>query len=128
MTVTFKPAAANTKTATASATSKKVASKVATTKTVVANKAPVAKKTVSKPAATPASTKKTAPVKTKTVRETFKISEADYALIAMLKKTAIADGLKVKKSELLRGGLLLLSQLKAPELKKLLSKIQAVQA
>ena len=119
MNAIVKPTPVKTKTA----ATKKVASKPAAT--VTARKAPVAKKAVSKPTAKPAA-KKPAPVKVKTVRETFKISQADYALIATLKKTALADGIKVKKSELLRGGLQLLGQLKAPELKSLLTKIQAV--
>jgi hypothetical protein len=128
------------------AATKKIASKpakaVAVAKTPVASKAPavVVKKTVSKPVAAKVAAKpvakvaakpvvkKPAAVKIKTVRDTFSMPETDYALIAMLKKSAQAEGLKVKKNELLRVGLLLLSQLKAPELKSLLSKFQATQA
>jgi len=117
------------------AATKKIASKpakaVAVAKTPVASKTLVAKKTAIKPIAKVAvkpEAKKPVVVKIKTVRDTFSMPETDYALIAMLKKSAQAGGLKVKKNELLRVGLLLLSQLKTPELKSLLSKFQATQA
>ncbi|MFM2397658.1 MAG: hypothetical protein RLZZ144_908 [Pseudomonadota bacterium] len=104
---------------------------VVVAKTPVASKTLVAKKTAIKPIAKVAvkpEAKKPVVVKIKTVRDTFSMPETDYALIAMLKKSAQAGGLKVKKNELLRVGLLLLSQLKTPELKSLLSKFQATQA
>jgi hypothetical protein len=55
----------------------------------------------------PASGPATAPKrkKPKLVRDGFTMPEADYALLAALKKRALGAGHEVKKSELLRAGL-----------------------
>ena len=47
--------------------------------------------------------------KIKVVRDSFTIPKSEYAQIALLKKRAMALGQEVKKSELIRAGLLLLS-------------------
>ena len=91
----------------------------------VAKTAVKASQAVNKPAApvpTKAVTAKPAPVtapktdkkkekteKVKVVRDSFTIPKTEYAQIAAMKKRAMALGLEVKKSELLRAGLALLS-------------------
>ena len=61
------------------------------------------------PAAAPAPTPTPQPTpkrkKPKLVRDGFTMPEADYALLAALKKRALQAGREVKKSELLRAGL-----------------------
>lgn len=52
--------------------------------------------------------------KPKLVRDSFTLPEADYALFAELKTRCLAQGVAVKKSELLRLGLVLLAEL-APQ-------------
>ncbi|MBL8519671.1 MAG: hypothetical protein JNK75_03280 [Betaproteobacteria bacterium] len=49
--------------------------------------------------------------KSKTVRDSFNMPEHDYALIGVLKKRAQTATLEIKKSELLRAGLKILSRL-----------------
>ena len=53
--------------------------------------------------------KKTKADKPKVVRDSFTIPKTEYAQLAELKKRGVKLGLEVKKSELLRAGLLLLS-------------------
>lgn len=66
--------------------------------------------------ATPPAAKQASPDKPTRVRGTFVMPEADYSLIAKLKLTAKRNGLKVKKSELLRLGLRAIHSLPASEL------------
>jgi hypothetical protein len=49
--------------------------------------------------------------KAKVIRDSFTMPEGDYAKIAELKKTCLAGGVSVKKSELLRAGLQALAAL-----------------
>lgn len=58
---------------------------------------------------TKAERKKVKADKPKVVRDSFSIPKAEYAQLAELKKRGVTLGLEVKKSELLRAGLLLLS-------------------
>ena len=53
--------------------------------------------------------KKDKPEKVKVVRDSFTIPKTEYAQIADLKKRAMGLGQEVKKSELIRAGLLLLA-------------------
>ncbi len=55
--------------------------------------------------------KKDKPEKIKMVRDSFSLPEADYAKLIELKKKCIAAGVHVKKSELMRLGLMQLSKL-----------------
>lgn len=55
--------------------------------------------------------KKSVPKKPKLVRDSFTFPEADYARIGALKQRALKAGREVKKSELLRAGLVALSGL-----------------
>lgn len=62
--------------------------------------------------------------KEKVVRDSFTMPKSDYAKIAILKQKCVDAGVSVKKSELLRAGLLLLAS--APE-KRLLAAVSAVE-
>ncbi|MFA6121835.1 MAG: hypothetical protein WCT35_07430 [Sideroxydans sp.] len=62
--------------------------------------------------------------KVKVVRDSFTMPQSDYDLIAALK--AKANGVHVKKSELLRAGLRLLSKLTAAQLKKTVADLEKI--
>lgn len=62
--------------------------------------------------------------KVKVVRDSFTMPQSDYALIAALKEKA--NGVHVKKSELLRAGLRLLSKLTAAQLKKSVADLEKI--
>jgi hypothetical protein len=62
--------------------------------------------------------------KEKVVRDSFTMPKSDYAKIAALKEKCLEAGVSVKKSELLRAGLLLLES--APS-KRLLAAVSAVE-
>ena len=53
--------------------------------------------------------KKDKPEKVKVVRDSFTIPKVEYAQLAAMKKRAMDMGLEIKKSELLRAGLALLT-------------------
>jgi len=88
-----------------SSTVKKTAPRSAVKK-VVAKSAPAAKKAMPKQTA-----KKDKQKKIKMVRDSFSMSEGDYANLLEMKKKCIAAGVHVKKSELLRVGLMGLMKL-----------------
>ena len=97
-------------------TTKKTAATVKTTAIKAAEKAAApAKATAKKP-------KKEH--KEKVVRDSFTMPQNDYALIATLKERA--NGTHVKKSELLRAGLRLLSKLTAAQLKKSVADLEKI--
>ena len=62
--------------------------------------------------------------KTKVIRDSFSFPEQDYVKISELKKTCLAAGIYVKKSEVLRAGLHLLTQLKLSDLKKAVEQVE----
>ena len=64
------------------------------------------------------------PKKIKMVRDSFTMPEPDYALLAELKKKCLQAGLHVKKSDLLRAGLLSLSKLTDPLLIKAVAQVE----
>lgn len=72
------------------------------------------------------SVKKRKPVKEKVIRDSFSFPEHDYLKISKLKQTCLAEGIHVKKGELLRAGLLLLSKLSLTELKKAVEQVEKV--
>lgn len=72
-------------------------------------KAATAKETRKVAAPVKAEKKKDKPEKIKVVRDSFTIPKTEYAQIANLKKRAMGLGQEVKKSELIRAGLLLLT-------------------
>lgn len=88
--------------------------------------APAARKsTPAKPAAK-VPKKAAAPKKIKVVRDSFSMPQEDYALIAKLKEKALAGGMPVKKSALLRAGLQLLDKTSAAQLKRVLAALTPI--
>jgi hypothetical protein len=76
------------------------------------------------PASATAEEKSKRAKKEKVVRDSFTMPKSDYAKIAALKEKCLEAGVSVKKSELLRAGLLLLAS--APS-KRLLAAVSAVE-
>src|SRR5665811_1821813 len=71
--------------------------------------------------------KKSKIVKAKVIRDSFSFPEQDYLKISELKKTCLAEGLHVKKGEILRAGLHLLTKLNLAELKQAIEQVEKVQ-
>ena len=71
--------------------------------------------------------KKSKLAKTKVIRDSFSFPEQDYLKISELKKTCLAAGIHVKKGEILRAGLHLLTQLNLDELKTAVDQVEKVQ-
>ncbi len=71
--------------------------------------------------------KKTKASKAKVIRDSFSFPEEDYRKISALKKACLAEGVHVKKGEILRAGLQLLSQLSPDELKQAVGLVEKVQ-
>lgn len=141
------PKVATTKTETAkpaTSATKPVAKATSVKKAVVAKSAAkpaVAKKpvkaAVTKVAAPKAAAKKAAPVKkakkevkkeikVKVVRDSFTMPQGEYQQIADIKAASLKAGMHVKKSEVLRAGLKVLSALTAAELKILLDSLDKI--
>lgn len=70
--------------------------------------------------------KKDKPKKVKMVRDSFTMPESDYAKLAELKKKCLEAGVHVKKSELLRAGLLSLSELTDASLIKAIGQVEII--
>ena len=70
--------------------------------------------------------KKSKIVKAKVIRDSFSFPEQDYLKISELKKTCLAAGIHVKKSEILRAGLHLLTKLNLAELKQAVEHVEKV--
>lgn len=64
--------------------------------------------------------------KIKVVRDSFTMPQNDYTRIAELKKACLEAGLHVKKSELLRAGLIALSKLSTTQLKRMITQMEQV--
>ena len=64
--------------------------------------------------------------KQKVVRDSFTMPENEYIVLAALKKKSLAAGVAVKKSELLRAGLKVLSEMSQVNLNKQLSKLDEI--
>ena len=62
----------------------------------------------------------------KMVRDSFTMPAPDYSLIAILKSRTLAAGTSVKKSELLRGGLVALAAMAPAQLIELISAMPAI--
>ena len=92
-------------------TAKKVVAKTDVAKKEVAKKE-VAKKEVAK--------------KEKVVRDSFTMPKSDYAKIAVLKQKCLEVGISVKKSEVLRAGLLLLEGATSQRLLAAISAVETV--
>ena len=72
----------------------------------------------------PLKTKKAA--KVKVIRDSFSFPEEDYQIISALKKTCLTDGVHVKKGEILRAGLHLLTKLDIEGLKQAVEQVEKV--
>lgn len=92
------------------------ARKVSKEKTVVAAEAA--------PVKAPVAAKDKRAKKEKVVRDSFTMPKSDYDKIAVLKQKCLAAGVSVKKSEILRAGLVLLE---SAALKRLLAAVAAVE-
>lgn len=92
----------------------------------VANKNPVAKSavTTSKKVKAEKISKADKPKKIKMVRDSFSMPENDYLKFADLKRKCLLAGVHVKKSELLRAGLLCLSKLSDSELVNVVGQVE----
>lgn len=111
------------------------ASTTVTAPTKIAKK-PVTRKSAQKAASDPivdtamSETKKPAKkkknAKPKVVRDSFSFPEQDYLKISELKKTCLAAGIHVKKGEILRAGLHLLTKLDVEGLKKAVEQVEKV--
>ncbi|MFC0351925.1 hypothetical protein [Undibacterium danionis] len=66
--------------------------------------------------------------KPKLVRDSFTMPEAEYAVLGEVKKACIAAGIEVKKSQLLRVGLVLLKQASVGSLKAMIEALPALKA
>ena len=130
----------------------KAVATVATAKPVVVAKPVVAKviksavkpviKPVIKPAAKPApkslakvaeKSAATKPVivkakKAKLVRDSFTMPEAEYEVLGDVKKVCLAAGIEVKKSQLLRIGVLLLSKMDVASLRTQIAHLEPLKA
>ncbi len=103
-------------------TENKIPAKAAAKKTLTVRKAETA---VAKPEKKIKKEKKTEN-KEKVVRDSFTMPQADYDIIAELKQKALKSGLHVKKSELLRAGLRVLSKLSPAQLKQTVTNLEKI--
>ena len=97
------------------------ASVAATEKPKRAKKEPAKKEVAKKEVA-----KKEVAKKEKVVRDSFTMPKSDYAKIAALKQKCLDAGISVKKSEVLRAGLLLLEGATSQRLLAAISAVEAV--
>lgn len=70
--------------------------------------------------------KKKKVAKAKVIRDSFSFPEEDYQKISELKKTCLTAGVHVKKGEILRAGLHLLTKLDIDGLKQALEQVEKV--
>ncbi|UUZ49421.1 hypothetical protein LP420_03675 [Massilia sp. B-10] len=61
--------------------------------------------------------------KTKLVRDSFTMPEQEYAVLGQVKKACLKAGFEIRKSELLRIGVALISQLDMATLQQVLSSL-----
>lgn len=66
--------------------------------------------------------------KIKVVRDSFTMPQAEYLKIAEIKALCLKGGLQVKKSEVLRAGLIALSSLSAAQVKRALAGVEKIKA
>ena len=106
----------------------KAAAKPAAAKPAVKSAAKAAPKPAAKPSAkavdaAPADAAKEKVRKPKLVRDSFTMPEQEYAVLGQVKKACLKAGFEIKKSELLRIGVALISQLDLATLQKVLSSL-----
>ncbi len=114
--------AANAKTNGHTVPELKTAARKAAPKKPAAKAAP-AKTAAAKPAAKPAAPAAEKARKPKLVRDSFTMPEQEYAVLGQVKKACIKAGFEIKKSELLRIGVALISQLDLATLKNVLGSL-----
>jgi hypothetical protein len=78
------------------------------------------------PAVSAKSEKPAKPVKQKMVRDSFTMPEEDYSRLDALKARCLESGMEIKKSELLRAGLIALSKLAPASLLKAVSEVEKI--
>ncbi len=61
--------------------------------------------------------------KPKLVRDSFTMPEEEYAVLALVKKACLKAGFEIKKSELLRVGVVLISEIDMATLKSVLARL-----
>jgi hypothetical protein len=109
-------------------TTKKTAAKNAKAKSPVAlrsiSKAP--DKSADKAAVSSTAKKPKRENKKKVVRDSFTMPQNEYARIAQIKNTCLKAKMHVKKSEVLRAGLILLAELKVAQLKRALGSLEKI--
>lgn len=66
------------------------------------------------------------PAKQKMVRDSFTMPEEDYSKLDTLKALCLENGIEIKKSELLRAGLIALSGLAVADLLKAVSAVEKI--
>lgn len=86
--------------------------------------APATKRKKTVAAKTEKPVKHAKPHKQKMVRDSFTMPEDDYSKLGMLKAKCLESGLEVKKSELLRAGLIALTALPASKLLKAVKEVE----
>ena len=112
---------------------------VATTAKIAARKLPVKKPSVQKKPGTKSANKRsTSPApkkaakkakkehKKKVVRDSFTMPQSEYQKIAEIKAICLKAKMHVKKSEVLRAGLVILAKLNATQLKRALSELEKI--
>ncbi len=125
-TATMKPKRSVNKAPATEPTIEKGVSKKTTKRAVpgISSEAIEIKKTVANEAVTTKPNKKRKPAKV--IRDSFSFPEQDYVKISELKKTCLAAGIHVKKGEILRAGLHLLTKLPLTELKQAVEQVEKV--
>jgi len=101
--------------------------KLAAKSTTVAKASAKKPATANKPVVVAASAKEKVK-KPKLVRDSFTMPEAEYAVLSEVKKACIAAGIEVKKSQLLRVGLVLLKKTPVSVLKTLVEELPPLKA
>ena len=64
--------------------------------------------------------------KKKVVRDSFTMPQNEYVRIAQIKNACLKAKMHVKKSEILRAGLILLAELKVAQLKRVLGSLEKI--
>ncbi|MES2106882.1 MAG: hypothetical protein V4634_22880 [Pseudomonadota bacterium] len=117
------PAARTVNAAKPAAAAKAVRKPVAATKPVASK--PAVKPVVAKPVVLPVAAKAK---KAKLVRDSFTMPESEYEVLGQVKKACISAGVEVKKSQLLRIGLVLLKKTDVSSLKTLIAGLEPLKA
>jgi hypothetical protein len=65
--------------------------------------------------------------KVKIIRDSFPFPEQDYAILTELKNAFMADGIAVKRGEILRAGLHLLTKLSVFELQQVIRQVERIE-